>query len=52
MLVGNTDFEDTIFQSELCLSGSLNGVLAGTHYNRAWTVHTGMRSNLLPFIFG
>ena len=52
MLVGNTGFEDAAFEYEFCSSGSLNGVLAGTHYNRAWTVHTGMRSNLLHFIFG
>ena len=49
MLVGNSGFEDTIFQFELCRSGSLNGALAGIHYKRAWTVQTGMLSNLLHF---
>ena len=52
MLVGNSGFEDTIFQFELCPFGILNGALSGIHYNRAWTVHRGMLSNLLHFIFG
>ena len=32
-------FEDVIFQSSVCTSGSLRGVLSGSHYNRGWTVH-------------
>ena len=24
----------------MCYSGSLNGVLSGSHYNRCWTVHS------------
>ena len=28
-----------IFQSSVCSSGSLLGVLSGSQYNRCWTVH-------------
>ena len=38
-LVRESGFEDIEFQAELCTSGSLQGVLAGSHYNRAWAVH-------------
>ena len=38
-LVKNSGFEDIVYQSGLCTSGSLLGVLAGSHYNRAWVVH-------------
>ena len=38
-LLSGSGFEDIVFQSELCSSGSLNGVLAGSHYNRAWSIH-------------
>ena len=41
MLVTNTGFEDIVYQSGVCSSGSINGVLAGTHYNKAWIVHSG-----------
>ena len=37
MLVANTGFEDIVYQSGV----SINGVLAGAHYNRAWIVHSG-----------
>ena len=40
MLVTNTGFEDIVYQSGLCSSGSINGVLTGSHYNRAWIVHS------------
>ena len=36
---GNTRFEDTIFQVGVRSIGSLNGILPGSHYNRAWTVN-------------
>ena len=39
MLVRGSGFEDTVFESELCTAGSLQGVLAGSHYNRCWNVH-------------
>ena len=38
--ISNSGFEDVVFQSGICTSGSLNGVLTGSHYNRAWTVHS------------
>ena len=39
ILVKGSGFEEIIFQSGLCTSGSLNGVLAGSHYNRCWKIH-------------
>ena len=42
LLVSATSFEDVTFQSGLFSSGSLLGVLAGSHYNRAWIVHSGI----------
>ena len=33
ILVANTGFEDIVYQSEFCSSGSINAVLAGSHYN-------------------
>ena len=41
-LVSNSGFEDISFQAELCSTGSLFGVLSGSHYNRAWVVHSAM----------
>jgi len=29
-----------VYQSGVCSSGSLHGVLSGSHYNRAWSVHS------------
>lgn len=37
--MAGSGFEDIIFQSGVCTSGSLQGVLAGSHYNFGWTVH-------------
>ncbi|XP_066933544.1 uncharacterized protein [Clytia hemisphaerica] len=37
--VRGTGFKDVIFESDLCRMGSLEGVLAGSHYNRAWVIH-------------
>ena len=39
-LVCGSGFEDVVFQTGICSSGSLNGVLSGFHYNRYWTVHS------------
>ena len=39
-LASGSGFEGVIYQAELCSSGSLQGVLVGSHYNRAWAVHT------------
>ena len=38
-MVRDSDFEDVIFSLDICSAGSLQGVLAGSHYNRAWFVH-------------
>ena len=38
-LVKGSGFEEVVFQSNLSTSGSLNGVLSGSHYNRCWKVH-------------
>jgi len=40
MLVESTGFEEIVYQSGVCKSGSLNGVISGTQYNRAWFVHS------------
>ena len=36
MLIQGSGFEDIIFQSGMSSTGSLNGVLSGSHYNRCW----------------
>ena len=38
-LVADSGFEDIIYQSGLCTSGSLQAILSGSHYNRAWSIH-------------
>ena len=40
MWVESSRFEDVIFQLGICSSGSLNGVIKGTQYNRPWFVHS------------
>ena len=32
-------FEDIVFQSRVCTSGSLKGALSASQYNRAWRIH-------------
>ena len=44
--VSSSSFEGVVFQAGLCPSGSLLGVLSGSHYNRAWTVHSTMAEEL------
>ena len=39
MLIQGSGFEDIIFQSGMSSTGSLNGVLSGSHYNRCWRIH-------------
>ena len=39
-IVEGSGFDDTAFQAGVCSSGSLNGVLSGSHYNRSWLVHS------------
>ena len=38
-LISGSGFQDIIFQTGICPTGSLNGVLAGSQYNRCWSVH-------------
>ena len=33
-------FQDLVYQSKVCTSGSLEGVLAGSHYHRYWYIHS------------
>ena len=42
MLVANSGFEDVVYQSNVCASGSLNGVFLGLLYSKAWYVHNVM----------
>ena len=39
-LVCGPGFEDVVFQTGICSSESLNGILGGSHYNHCWTVHS------------
>ena len=41
-IIRGSGWEDIVFQSGLCSSGSLLGILNGSHYNRAWNVHAGI----------
>lgn len=45
-LVRGSGFEDIIFQAGICSTGSLNGVLSGSQYNRCWLVHSVMAEAL------
>jgi len=37
--VNGSGFEDLVYQSGICTSGSLQAVLSGSHYNRSWSIH-------------
>ena len=39
LLINGSGFEEIVFPSGLSTSRSLNGVIAGSHYNRCWKVH-------------
>ena len=39
-IIEGSGFDDTVFQAEVCPSGSLNGIFSGSHSNRLWTVHS------------
>ena len=39
MLVSSSGFEDVIFQSNVCSSGSLNGGFSASLYNKVWNGH-------------
>ena len=38
--ISGSGFEDIIYQSGLCFSGSLNGIISASHYNRCWNDHS------------
>ena len=46
MLVANSGFEDVVYQSNVCSSGSLNGVFSGSLYTKAWHIHNVMSEAL------
>eukprot|EP00112_Aurelia_sp_Birch-Aquarium-sp1_P005855 Seg1662.2 transcript_id=Seg1662.2/GoldUCD/mRNA.D3Y31 product="hypothetical protein" protein_id=Seg1662.2/GoldUCD/D3Y31 len=50
-IVCGSGFEDIVFQANICSTGSLNGVLAGSHYNRCWTVHSNFAEALERLLF-
>ena len=50
-LVCGSGFEDVVFQTGICSSESLNGVLSGSHYNRCWTVHSIFAEALKRLLF-
>ena len=50
-VISGSGFEDVIFQSGLCSSGSLKGVVSGSHYNRCWTVHSHLGEVLERLLF-
>ena len=41
-MVSSSGFGDIAFQVGICSSGSLLGIISGSHYNRAWIVHSVM----------
>ncbi len=50
-IICDSGFEDVVFQANICSTGSLNGVLAGSHYNRCWTVHSNFAEALERLLF-
>ena len=50
-LVTASGFEDAVFQAGGCSTGNLHGVLAGSHYIRAWTVHSAFTEALERLLF-
>ena len=51
MLIEGSGFEDIAFQSGISTTGSLNGVIAGKHYNRCWKIHQHFVEDLERFLF-
>ena len=38
-IVNESDFNDTLFQANLCTSEYQGSIMSGSHYNRCWRVH-------------
>ena len=51
MLIEGSGFENIAFQSGISTTGSLNGVIAGTHYNRCWKIHQHFAEALERLLF-
>ena len=51
MLIEGSGFEDIAFQSGISKTGSLNGVIAGTHYDRCWKIHQHFAEALERLLF-
>ena len=49
--IPGSGFEDIVHQAELCLPGSLNGVISGSYYNRYWTVNANFTEALERLLF-
>ena len=39
-MLTDSGFEDIVYQAGICTSGSLLGAMMGSHYNRAWLIHS------------
>ena len=50
-LISGSGFEDIIHQSGLCSSGSLNGVISASHYNRCRNVNSHLAEALERLLF-
>jgi hypothetical protein len=37
--MAGSGFEDVLIESDICVSGSINQMMNGKHYNRAYRVH-------------
>lgn len=46
LLLQSSGFEEIVYEGRLCTSGSMCGVMNGTHYNRAWKIHEVMSEAL------
>ena len=51
IIVSSSSFEDIIFLANTCPTGSLNGALAASHYNRCWAVHSNFAEALERLLF-
>ncbi|CAB3982425.1 Hypothetical predicted protein [Paramuricea clavata] len=50
-IVEASGFEDVVYQAGVCSYGSLKDVLSGSHYNRAWIVHSAFSEALERLLF-
>ena len=51
MLIEGSGFEDIAFRSGISMTGSLNGVIAGMHYNRCWKIYQHFAEALERLLF-